>query len=180
MRIIAGVAKGRKLRAPTTTDTRPVTDRVREAVFSMIGSAVSGAATADLYAGSGSFGLEALSRGAATVVFVERAPKALEALRANVAGVGLGGAIVAGSVEAFLERATETLDLVFVDPPWSMDSGELGAQLGALDRILRPGGQVVASRRSSDPALAPPPGWRVATDRRYGDTRIFRYEKDAG
>ena len=84
MRIIAGQARGRRLRAPDTKGTRPVTDRVREAVFSSIGSWVEDALVADLYAGSGSFGLEALSRGAQSAVFVERGRKAAKTLRANV------------------------------------------------------------------------------------------------
>ena len=89
MRIISGKAKGKRINAPDTPATRPVTDRVREAVFSMIGAWVEDASVLDLYAGSGSFGLEALSRGAASATFVENGNRALEALRANIQTVAL-------------------------------------------------------------------------------------------
>ncbi len=178
MRIIAGAAKGRRLLAPDTPDTRPVTDRVREAVFSMLGTGVVDAAVLDLYAGSGSFGLEALSRGASTALFVENGHRALEALRNNITAVGLGGTVVSSSVDDFLARSGGSYDLVFIDPPWSLSSGDLGAKLVTLDHLLGPLAEVVLSRRHTDEVPAAPHRWRVATDRRYGDTRIVRYEKE--
>ena len=179
MRIIGGRAKGRRLLAPDTPDTRPVTDRVREAVFSMLGEGVVGASVLDLYAGSGSFGLEALSRGAARATFVEKGSRAIAALRANIASVSLGGTLVTSDVGRFLEGAEGLYDLVFIDPPWEMASSALGKDLAALGGSLSPGAEVVLSRRQGDP-LPPVPGdWVVATDRRYGDTRILRYEKKA-
>ena len=179
MRIITGVAKGRRLVAPESAGTRPVTDRVREAVFSIIGAWVEGAKVLDLYAGSGSFGLEALSRGAAAATFVEQGFRALDALRANVASVSLGGTVVNSSVRDFLERSGASYDLVFIDPPWDMPSADLGTDLAALDRLVSGDGEVVLSRRHGDEAPPFPAGWRVATDRRYGDTRILRYVKEA-
>ena len=158
-------------------DTRPVTDRVREAVFSSIGGWVVGANVLDLYAGSGSFGLEALSRGADTATFVESARKALTALRSNVEAVGLGGAIVRGRVEDFLAECDERFHLVFMDPPWPQDTAVMERQLVELDRLLYPGAEVVVSRRHSDRAPEIPENWRVAANKRYGDTRILRYEK---
>ena len=91
MRVIAGVAKGRRLRAPAGLATRPMTDRAREAVFSAIAASIPGARVLDLYAGTGSLGLEALSRGAASATFVERDRSAVTALQVNVGMVGLGG-----------------------------------------------------------------------------------------
>jgi 16S rRNA (guanine966-N2)-methyltransferase len=166
--------------APETPDTRPVTDRVREAVFSMLGTVVAGASVVDLYAGSGSFGLEALSRGAMTAVFVENGHRALASLRKNIRAVGLGGTVVASSVHDFLARGTGAFDLAFVDPPWSVPSSELASDLAALDPLMRQGAEVIVSRRRQEPIPEPPVGWLVATDRRYGDTRIVRYEKQAG
>lgn len=177
MRIIAGSAKGRRLKAPATPATRPVTDRVREAVFSSLGAAVEGARVADLYAGSGSFGLEALSRGADTAVFVERGRQAVTALRANVGMVGLGGQVVVSDVGRWLETGAGVFDLVFIDPPWDMSTAELDADLARLDRLLAPEATVVLSRRHSDVDPTPPETWRSAVDKRYGDTKIFRYEK---
>ena len=178
MRIITGRAKGRRLNAPDTDGTRPATDRVREAVFSAIGPWVEDADVADLYAGSGSFGLEALSRGAASALFVERGRAAIEALRSNVEAVGLGGSIVASDVDAFLRApGSRTFHLVFIDPPWDMSTEALDAQLALVDAVLEPAGEVVVSRREGDTPPSIPPSWSVATDRRYGDARIYRYVK---
>ncbi|MGH8914622.1 MAG: 16S rRNA (guanine(966)-N(2))-methyltransferase RsmD [Acidimicrobiia bacterium] len=178
MRIITGEAKGRRLVAPDTLDTRPVTDRAREAVFSMIGSSVVDASVLDLYAGSGSFGLEALSRGAGSVTFVENGHRALEALRRNIRAVGLGGTVVTSKVGDFLASAGAGFDLVFVDPPWAMPAPDLASELVAVDRLVAAQGKVILSRRHSDDVPESPENWRVATDRRYGDTRILMYEKE--
>lgn len=177
MRIIAGEAGGRRIKAPDTKGTRPATDRVREAVFSSIGSWVVDSIVADLYAGSGSFGLEALSRGASSAVFVESGRKALQAIRHNVATVGLGGTIVESTVEDYLDRANHLFHLAFMDPPWSQPTAQLQDDLFRLDRLLLPNAEVVISRRHTDRVPMPPKTWRVATDKRYGDTRIIRYEK---
>ncbi|MET0567122.1 MAG: 16S rRNA (guanine(966)-N(2))-methyltransferase RsmD [Acidimicrobiia bacterium] len=179
MRIISGKAKGRRLLAPDTPATRPVTDRAREAVFSMIGGWVEDATVLDLYAGSGSFGLEALSRGAAAATFVENGNRALEALRQNISGVSLGGTLVSANVNDFLEHSTGEFDLVFIDPPWDLASSNLAMDLIALDPLLPARAEVILSRRHTDAVPEAPPNWRVATDRRYGDTRILRYEKEA-
>lgn len=179
MRIITGAAKGRRLTAPDTERTRPATDRVREAVFSAIGAWVENAEVLDLYAGSGSYGLEALSRGAASATFVEVGRHALEALRTNIAVVDLGGVVVATKVDSFLrEPGSRRYDLVFIDPPWDLSTNVVEAQLAAVDQILRPDGEVIVSRREGERAPRVPSGWRVATDRRYGDARIYRYVKD--
>ncbi|MGA8040331.1 MAG: 16S rRNA (guanine(966)-N(2))-methyltransferase RsmD [Acidimicrobiia bacterium] len=178
MRVIAGVAKGRRLAAPSTDATRPVLDRVREAVFSMIGDWVVDSAVLDLYAGSGSFGLEALSRGAASATFVENGRVALETLRSNIEAVGLGGTIVSSSVTDFLTVGNAKFDLVFIDPPWAMSSPALSEDLTTLDRLVGLEAEVVLSRRWGDQTPSQPENWRVATDRRYGDTRILRYEKE--
>ncbi len=180
MRVIAGKAGGRRLKSPDTKGTRPVTDRVREAVFSSIGSWVVDSVVGDLYAGSGSFGLEALSRGAGSAVFVESGRKALQALRENVEAVGLGGTVIEATVQDYLARANHRFHLVFMDPPWEQSSDQLEDDLAALDRLLLPNAEVVISRRHSDRVPEPPETWRVAAEKRYGDTRIVRYEKIEG
>jgi 16S rRNA (guanine966-N2)-methyltransferase len=177
MRVIAGTAGGRKLKAPDTDGTRPATDRVREAVFSTIGTWVEDAVVADLYAGSGSFGIEALSRGARSAVFVENGRKALLTLRENIATVGLGGTVVSTSVQAYLNRSEARFHLVFMDPPWPQETSQMEADLESLDPLLAPNAEVVVSRRHTDQVPAIPETWRVATEKRYGDTRILRYEK---
>jgi len=179
MRIIAGTAKGRRLIAPDSKGTRPVTDRVREAVFSIVGAWVEEANVLDLYAGSGSFGLEALSRGARAATFVENGAKALIALRRNIETLDLGGTVVSSTVSDYLNRSAGSYDLVFMDPPWEQPTEIMSADLGRLDMVLAPAAQVVVSRRYSDGEPAIPVTWGVATDRRYGDTRIFRYAKES-
>ena len=177
MRIIAGSARGRRLKAPDTDGTRPVTDRAREAVFSSIGSWVEDADVADLYAGSGSFGLEALSRGANSAVFVETARKALIALRANVETIDLGGKVVSTTVQDFLKASDESFHLVFMDPPWPQPTEEVEADMEDLDRLLAPDAEIVISRRHTDRVPETPETWRLAAEKLYGDTRILRYEK---
>ncbi len=179
MRVIAGKAKGRRLAGPDTPDTRPVTDRVKEAVFSSIGDWVVDADVADLYAGAGSFGLEALSRGARSAVFVENRPRALEALKKNIGTVGLGGEVTPVKVRQFLGVNERNFHLVFIDPPWPLATEELEADFEILDPFLVDGAEVVASRRHSDRVPRAPENWRVAAEKRYGDTRILRYEKKA-
>lgn len=180
MRIIAGQAGGRRLKAPDSKGTRPATDRVREAVFSSLGDWVVDSMVGDLYAGSGSFGLEALSRGAGSAVFVENGRKALQALRQNVARVGLGGNVIESTVQDYLGRANHRFHLVFIDPPWDLPASRLEQDLARLDRLLLPNAEVVISRRHTDPLPRHPETWRVAADKRYGDTRIVRYEKVTG
>ena len=177
MRIIAGSARGRRLKAPDTDATRPATDRVREAVFSSIGSWVEDADVADLYAGTGSFGLEALSRGARSAVFVENARKALAVLKDNIETLGLGGTLVSGTVVDYLNRSKDLFDLVFMDPAWPLETEQMEVEMTLLDRLLRPDGEVVVSRRHTDRIPSPPKTWRLAAEKLYGDTRILRYEK---
>ncbi len=179
MRVIAGSAKGRRLAGPDTRETRPLTDRAREAVFSALAGLVTDAEVLDLYAGSGSIGIEALSRGALRVVFVETGREALQALRQNLAGLGFGGTVVAQDVGDFLRTASGRFDLIFFDPPWALETRVLAEQMSRADRLAVDGAEMVVHRKRSDPAPDPPNGWRLLTTRRYGDSAIHRYEKSA-
>jgi 16S rRNA (guanine966-N2)-methyltransferase len=172
VRIVAGSRKGHRIAAPKGVATRPTSDRVREAVFSILGS-VEGAAVLDLFAGSGAMGLEALSRGASTCHFVERDPAAARTIRANLDKLRLTGATVSSSqVEAVLRRELErgtTFDLVLVDPPY--DDWELYAQplFDVLPRLLAAHGQVVVE---TDVHVEPELPFDLVTTRRYGSARI--------
>ena len=174
MRIIAGLAKGRKLRGPEGAGTRPMMDRVREALFSSLGPLVDGAVVLDLYAGSGSIGLEALSRGADRVVFVERGRRALAVLRGNATAVGLGGEIVPGDVLRYVTETDGCFDLVFVDPPYDLPLASVDEVLGMVRAQLRPGGVVVVHRRA-ETGEPEAPGLEMMDRRRYGDTEITRF-----
>lgn len=153
MRVIAGSLRRRNLEAPRGMDTRPTSDRLRETLFNVLAPRIEEAVFLDLYAGSGAVGIEALSRGAARVVFVERAPTALKVLRSNLEMLGLssGCRVETGSVTAYLrrERAEEgaRFDVVFLDPPYEA-AGEYEAVLGLLGggsaRLLQRDAVVIA------------------------------------
>ncbi len=171
MRIVAGSAGGRRIQAPPGADTRPTTDRVREAVFNALGSlgAVDGALVADLFAGSGALGLEALSRGASHVHLVESDRRAADVVAGNLAALGFAdrATLHRTTVEAALPRLPDDLDLVLADPPYAFDGWV--ALLDALEAHLDPDGVVVIETDRS-PDL--PPGWEVARERTYGGTVV--------
>lgn len=177
MRIIAGIAKGRRLIGPEGHGTRPMTDRVREALFSSLGETVVGADVLDLFAGSGSIGLEALSRGAASVVFVEHGRAALRALRRNIEHVGLGGEIVAMDVERYLDTNEKMIDLAFVDPPYALSLASVESVLKKLIPRLCAGADVVVHRRAGteEPGVDE---LALIDRRRYGDTVLWRLRKE--
>ena len=155
MRVIAGVAKGRRLRVPKRKGVRPTSEYLREALFDILGSSVHGVHFLDLYAGSGAVGIEALSRGAAEVVFLEQDPACLQVLRANVAMTGLQKRrVVASDVLRALPRLVrhgEHFDIIFLDPPYGTDLAM--RTLGALasGELLRPSGVVIAEHFAKDP-----------------------------
>jgi len=177
VRIIAGTRKGHRIQAPKGSDTRPTGDRVREAAFNLIGP-VDGADVLDLFAGSGAMGLEALSRGAARVTFVESDRAACRAIDANLEKLRLTGARVvqqdAARALALEAQAGRRYDLVLVDPPYAA----LAAVLPALDRhlpaLLTPDGlAVVESSSREEPEL---PSLAKRTSRRYGAARLTLFE----
>jgi 16S rRNA (guanine(966)-N(2))-methyltransferase RsmD len=160
MRIIAGELRSRRFEAPAGLATRPTSDRLRETLFSVLGPRMEGAALLDLYAGSGAVGMEALSRGAGRVVFVERAEPALKVLRGNLARLGLtaGLRVEARTVGAYLRRAAgagiaEGFDLVFLDPPYDA-ADEYAETLGLLGGgsagLLAAGAVVIAEHRRKE------------------------------
>jgi 16S rRNA (guanine966-N2)-methyltransferase len=158
--------------------TRPTTDRVRESLFNVLTARLdlSGVAVLDLYAGSGALGLEALSRGAGSAVFVESDRRAASVIEANVATLGAAGAVVrCGSVATVLASGTDrAVDVVFADPPYEVSSADVEAVLAALiaGGWVAVGAVAVVERPKSGPPLAWPAGWTPDRDRRYGDTRL--------
>ena len=178
MRVIAGVAGGRRLVGPKGSVTRPPTDRMREALFASLGDSVPGAHVLDLYAGAGTFGLEALSRGAVGATFVERDRRALAALRHNIAAVDLGGTVLPIDVNRAFERLSGEFDVVFVDPPYALGADDLEPILAAVASRLSSGGVVLVHRRR-DGIEVPTRGTLVSSrNRRYGDARVWWYEKE--
>lgn len=172
MRIVAGSRKGHRIAAPKGVVTRPTSDRVREAVFSIVGS-LEGAVVLDLFAGSGAMGLEALSRGAARCVFVERDREAARVIQANLEKLQLSGAVVANrNVGAVLreERARgRRYDLVLCDPPYDEWDRHAPALAGLLPAVLAEDALVVVE--TSD-RVEPELPLHLVSTRRYGSARI--------
>jgi len=168
MRVVAGAFKGRRLQAPRGTRTRPTADRVREALFSLLGD-VSGARVLDLYAGSGALGIEALSRGAASATFVERDGRALAALRRNLDAVGVEVEVRRQDALRFLTSSAGAFDLVFVDPPYD-SAVRLAKPLSErLPAVLTQGARIVTESDKRAPLELSLP---LELERVYGDTRI--------
>lgn len=185
-RIIAGRAGSLTLEVPGA-GTRPTSDRVRESLFGSLEAAdlLHGAAVLDLYAGSGALGLEAASRGAASVDLVEKAPAAAKIARRNAAKVakalasGPGGGgdaalhVHASSVAAYLRGASGPFDLVLIDPPYDIGETEITAVLTELVPLLTPDATVIVERASRSPRPDVPAGLEHVRDKRYGDTTMW-------
>jgi 16S rRNA (guanine966-N2)-methyltransferase len=178
MRIIAGLAKGMTLAVPRT-GVRPTADRIREAVFSSLGERVVGARVLDLFAGTGAFGLEAASRGAESVTFVENARGALESLEGNIrtfrrnrevhCSLSVARAAVAAKLGK-LVAGGETYSLIFADPPYGDAAQELLRDEN-LPRLLASDGRLVLESAKRD-ALAVDPPWELVRGAAYGDTQL--------
>jgi len=178
-RIIGGKAGGRRLQTPKGDLTRPTSDRVREALFSAVESALGsldGLRFLDLYAGSGAVGLEALSRGAAAVTLVEQDKRTAGLVRQNARTVGLPGAdVVTSSVARHLTgRPASPYDVVFLDPPYSLTAKAVAADLVALgaNGWLTDQALVVVERASREPFPGWPAGFTEGRERRYGETAL--------
>lgn len=175
MRIIAGSAKSRQLVVPKGAEIRPTSDMVREALFSSLADRTIDCRFGDLYAGSGSVGIEALSRGAAWCVFVERDPRCVQALRANLQATGLAdqAEVIRGDALAEFERIWRRgpLDIVFMDPPYRESAEPLLrlvlnlAHASECDTLV-----VVQCERGMEPGIAP------TKEKRYGGTKLLYYE----
>lgn len=167
------------------TGTRPTTDRVRESLFNLLAARMDldGIAVLDLYAGSGALGLEAMSRGAVSVTFVESDARAVSVIDKNIAALGVKGATVRrGAVASVLASAiARPVDLVLADPPYDVDGAEIETVLATLTQggWVTTGAVAVVERPASVPALTWPDGWRVWPSRTYGDTRLELADYDA-
>jgi len=185
-RVIAGEMGGLRLVVPRGTGTRPTTDRVKESVFGALGSArLAGAHVLDGYAGTGALAIEALSRGAASAVIVERDPRAVDAIRRNLVTTratdraavqrrGFAGYLAARPPE-------RAFDLVFLDPPYDLSGQELARILELLDAPgwLADGAEVVIERSAAIGPPSLPPQWQVSWERVYGDTLVILAGPDA-
>ena len=181
MRIAGGEWKGRNLKVPSGDAVRPTQDRVREALFSMLQFELQGANVLDLFAGAGSVGLEALSRGAARATFVELAPRHAACLQANIAQVKAEArcTVVKADVYAWLKSAAGGFDVAYADPPYELGAAQgYGAMLALLAErdVVKAGGLFIAEMKAhQDPDESPL--WDLVRDRVYGQTRIAVYRR---
>ncbi|HKJ66178.1 MAG TPA: 16S rRNA (guanine(966)-N(2))-methyltransferase RsmD [Desulfopila sp.] len=195
MRIISGKAKGMQLQSPSSgsLSIRPTSDRCREALFSILGTTVDGARVLDLYAGTGAFGLEALSRGAQSAVFVDSNPLSLKLIKKNIAllqirleGSGESPKVSllkrdlrkgVNSVKKVDSEGTGAFDIIFLDPPYTMDLASITLEHLAAGTLLAPAGSIIAEERSKVTLPVEIGRLRLVDHRRYGDTCFWIYRQ---
>lgn len=180
MRVITGTARGRKLKTLQGKETRPTADRVKEAVFSAIQFDVEGKRVLDLFAGSGQMGIEALSRGASSAVFVDMSPRAGAVIRENLSAAGFSqnSRLVTADSAGFLSSAKEQFDIIFLDPPYATKLMNQALEfIGRFD-ILADNGIIIceSDAKSSEPEA--PSLFRLYREYRYGRTMIRFYTKE--
>ncbi len=177
MRVIAGALKGRRLIAPRGVVTRPTADQVRTALLDTLGPWLTASRVLDLFAGAGGVGFEALSRGAAHVTFVERDPRALAALTANVAALSVAGRarVIRGDVTRTVARlgaGSARFDVIFLDPPYEAHAADETLLAIAGARLLAEGGVVVAQHFTKRAPAATVGGLHAFRTRRFGETTL--------
>jgi 16S rRNA (guanine966-N2)-methyltransferase len=175
MRIVAGEFRGRQLKSPTWDGLRPTSDRLRETLFNILGPSVRGATVLDGYAGTGAIGIEALSRGAAAVTFVERDPRAVKLIEANLSALGATGVIMrAGLADAVSRLGRQVFDLIILDPPY----GETAAAqaLDAAHALAGEQSRVVVEHANRYAPPAERGGLRLTRTVKAGDSALSFYE----
>lgn len=176
MRIVSGAAHGKTLLAPKGMNTRPTTERVREAIFSVLAPYIEGAKVLDAFAGSGALGLEALSRGAAAAVFIEKDRRALDVLRKNIFACGFNqpAQVLAGDTNHVMQTLSG-FDIVLLDPPYNRGLiTKIEPQLLSVG-FLNEGALVMLETSSKEPELFTDERWQLYKSRVYGDTAIYYY-----
>lgn len=181
MRVITGIARGRKLREPAGLETRPTTDRVKEGIFSSIQFELEGRRILDLFGGTGQMGIEAISRGAAHCTFVDLRKEAVTVIRENLELTGFSdrAQVIQGDALAFLSRCRETFDVIFLDPPYDSGLLEKTMELVTTIDIVSENGIIVCENGSNAgwPAVLPP--YRLQKEYRYGKIKTALYRRRA-
>ncbi len=174
MRVIAGSARGTKLFCPDGLSIRPTHDRVKEAVFSMLGDRIVGARILDLFAGTGALGIEALSRGAEHVTFVDASPRSLKAVAQNLEKTHLApkASVVQSDFLCFLKSTGESYDLIFLDPPYNEGYMEKILETVATRNLLAENGIIYCEFDGDAPAL-PQNVYHIMREKKYGRARVL-------
>ena len=177
MRVITGTARGRRLRTLEGNDVRPTTDRVKEAVFSVIQFDIEGRRILDLFAGSGQMGIEALSRGASEAVFVDSSPNSIAVVRENLRTCGLNGAavVVQGDALSYLapRAGRHEFDYAFLDPPYGR--GILQSALPAVASAMKPGGAIICESPAEEELPGTVGNFAITRQYRYGRIKVTFY-----
>ncbi len=177
MRVITGTAKGKRLVTPEGRDiTRPTGDKVKEGIFSAIQFYIEGAEVLDLFAGSGQLGIEALSRGARSAVFVDSAKAAQKCIAENIKNCGFSdiAKIKTGDALMYLSSAFERFDIAFLDPPYAAE--QLPVVLPALSKVMRPGGMVLCETTKNIDLPETVGSLKLEKEYRYGSTKVLMYK----
>jgi 16S rRNA (guanine966-N2)-methyltransferase len=177
MRVTGGIGKGRRLKVPPGSRVRPTSDKVKQALFNILGEKVKGASFLDLYAGTGGVGIEALSRGAEKVVFIDDSRDSLQAVKKNVEQTGFNdrAQVIPHRAETFLRKTNERFDLVFLDPPYSLEV-ETPLTLVWESGVLNPGAIVVAEHFKKQASVPQAGGLTLYRETHYGDTVLAFYK----
>ncbi len=181
MRVITGNAKGTVLKTPNGLTTRPTADRVKEALFSIIQFDVATSKILDLFGGSGQLGIEALSRGAKSAVFVDCSDDACRLIRENLKRTGLAGQgrVICSDYMAYLKTCKEVFDIIFLDPPYAEVFLENALKMITEIDILQSGGIIVAERPLDKELFCDFPGFERSKDYKYGKTLLTIYRKQS-
>lgn len=175
MRVIAGKHKGRTLKGVSGRDIRPTADNVRESIFNILATRIEGARVLDIFGGTGAMGIEALSRGADTVVFVDKAKSSCDIIRANLELVKESAEVQNCDAMRALERLNGQFDMVFIDPPYA-ESGEQCIEKIGERKLLACNGVIVYERNAKDSVSEEIGELKVADSRRYGSVALYFYK----
>ena len=178
MRVITGTARGRRLKTPSNYDIRPTTDNVKEAVFNILQFDLEGRRVLDLFAGTGQLGIEALSRGARSCLFVDQSREAVKIVKENLKACSLEGTVLQQEALTVLRRG-ERFDLIFVDPPY--DAGLYEPVLETIRQVdnLSDGGIIICEARRETPLPEVAAPYRKGKEYRYGSVKICVYTKES-
>ena len=177
MRVITGIARGRKLKELPGLETRPTTDKVKESVFNIVQFDIEGRRVLDLFGGTGQMGIEALSRGAKHAVFVDASPKAIQAVRENLAHCGFADKAKVAQMDAqsFLKSTTTRFDLVFLDPPYQQQI--IDAVLPAVVQQMAPGGIILCETERNEQLPEQAGDYTLTKTYFYGKAKITAYRR---
>jgi 16S rRNA (guanine(966)-N(2))-methyltransferase RsmD len=180
MRVTGGTGRGRRLRVPAGDRVRPTSDKVKQALFNILGEKVRGSVFLDLFAGTGGIGIEALSRGAERVVFIDDARRSLDAVRQNLdqSGFGAQAEVYASKAETYIRKAVVQYDIVFLDPPYTTEVSGL-LDLISCSKLLAPDATVVAEHFKKQPSPKKVGMLALYREAVYGDTVLAFYRQEA-